>query len=170
MSLFRVPARALFLANLGAAVLAGLGVQTIAERLAEPQRLAAVCRALRRVHRPHARGALSLRERAPARAVFPGQLKPPAGCSTTIDSGSPLAACSGLLVLGSLPFSAARGPRWAGRLIGLLALCELGWYGCSLLQVAPAEQFLGADPISAAIQQLESGFRSRRRWSNQGAR
>ena len=37
MSWFRVPARTLFLANLAGAVLAGLGVQTIINRLAEPR-------------------------------------------------------------------------------------------------------------------------------------
>ena len=64
-----------------------------------------------------------------------------------------VAALIGLLGVGSLArFSLA--PRVAGGLIGALALCELGWYGHSLLQVAPAEQFLGADPVSAALARL----------------
>jgi hypothetical protein len=37
----------------------------------------------------------------------------------------------------------------------MLALCELGWYGNSLLQVAPPELFAGDDPISAALERLE---------------
>jgi hypothetical protein len=35
----------------------------------------------------------------------------------------------------------------AGGLLGLLGLCELGWAGFDLIQVAPAGQFLGPDPI-----------------------
>jgi hypothetical protein len=49
------------------------------------------------------------------------------------------------------------GERWrrtAGALAGLLALVELGWAGYSLVQVAPAERFLGPDPIGATINQL----------------
>ena len=60
-------------------------------------------------------------------------------------------------MFGSLPLS-ARTPRVAGALIGLLALCELGWHGNSLLRVTPAEQFLGADPVSLAIERLELDF------------
>ena len=49
---------------------------------------------------------------------------------------------------------------WPGALIGLLALCELGWHGHSLLQVAPAEQFVGVDPVSEALQRLEADSQS----------
>ena len=42
-----------------------------------------------------------------------------------------------------------------GGLLGLLAICELGWYGFSLLQVAPAERFLGDDPIGPALIRLD---------------
>ncbi len=65
-----------------------------------------------------------------------------------------LGGLAGVLVLGSLPLASSRGPRLAASLIGLLAFCELGWYGNSLLQVAPPELFMGADPVSAAIEGL----------------
>jgi hypothetical protein len=155
MSLFRVPARSLFLANLGASVLAGLGVQTIAEQLAEPRawrRFAARCAVLivllvaalyvigpaRRPGHPSRIAEAALRVLEDDRFRFA------------------LGGLASLLVLGSFPLFSSRGPRLAGRLIGLLAVCELGWYGCSLLQVAPSEMFLGADPVSAAIERLEA--------------
>ena len=43
MSGFRVPARALFLANLGAAVLVGLGAETIQTELTDPKNCASSC-------------------------------------------------------------------------------------------------------------------------------
>ncbi len=155
MSSFRVPARALFLANLAAAVLAGLGIEAIEERLAAPgewRRFAVrfgvfivlIVAALYLVGYAPPSGHVYRAVEAARRVLFDDRFR------------FALGGVLGLLVLGALPFSAARGPRLAARLIGLLAMCELGWYGCSLLQIAPAEQFLGADPISAAIEQLDA--------------
>jgi hypothetical protein len=36
---------------------------------------------------------------------------------------------------------------WAADLLGVVALGELAWYGFAMIQVAPAETFLGPDPI-----------------------
>ena len=91
----------------------------------------------------------------------------PAGQSRAIGRGRPAGARGRLAFVSrsaaSRLFSSwdvlhfrSRAPRLAGGLIGLLALCELGWHGNSLLQVAPAEQFLGADPVSEALERLEA--------------
>jgi hypothetical protein len=153
MSWFRVPARTLFLANLGAAVLAGLGVQTLALRLADRRnwrRFAAWCGAFMFLV------ILALYLIGPARH--------PQNFSRTFEAARrvleddcfrfTLGGLAALLALGCAPH-VRRTPRLAGSLMGVLALCELGWHGYSVLQVAPAEQFVGGDPISAAIARLE---------------
>ena len=153
MSWCRVPARTLFLANLGGAVLAGLGAQTLATRLADRRdwrRFAAWCGAcmfaivlalcvITSVRHPQS----FLQTVEAARRVLRDD------CFRFAFGG--LAA---LLALGCAARS-PRMPRLAGTLIGLLALCELGWHGNALLQVAPAEQFVGGDPVSAALARLE---------------
>ncbi len=153
MSWFRVPARTLFLANLGAAVLAGLGVQALAIRLVDRRnwrRFAAWCGAFMFLI------VLALYLIGPARH--------PQSFSRTVEAARrvieddcfrfTLGGLAALLALGCVPHL-RRAPRLAGGLIGLLALGELGWHGNSLLQVAPAEQFVGADPVSAALARLE---------------
>jgi hypothetical protein len=153
MSWFRVPARTLFLANLGGAVLAGLGVETLATRLADGRawrRFAAWCGAVAFVI------ILAMYAIGPARH--------PRGFSRTFEAARRVLSDNGLrftlgglaaiLALGCSPYS-SRAPRVAGGLIGLLALCELAWQGQSLLLVAPAEQFMGSDPVSAALERLE---------------
>ncbi len=156
VSSFRVPARSLFLANLGGAVLAGLGVQTLASRLSEPRAwrqfaiwsgvaLLLVILSLYLVGHARRPDHFS-RTGAAARRVLTD------GCFQLAFAG----VCA-LLLLGCVPFS-SRGPRLAGSLIGLLALCELGWQGNSLLQVAPVAQFVGADSVSEALQRLEAGL------------
>ena len=74
-----------------------------------------------------------------------------------------------VLAVGSLARLSAA-PRLAGGLIGVLALCELGWHGHSLLQVAPAGQFLGDDPVSAALVRLTPDSAGRGPVRNQGPR
>ncbi len=155
MNGFRVPARTLFLANLAAAVLAGLGVQTMAKRLAQPQawrRFALRCGVLivLVVATLYLIGAAS----GPG-----GSSQAPEAARRVLDDDRfrlALASLGGLLVLGSLPLASSRGPRWAGGLLGILALCELAWYGNSLLQVSPPELFVGADPVSAALERIKA--------------
>ena len=67
------------------------------------------------------------------------------------------AGVSALLLLGCISFS-SRGPRLAGGLIGLLALCELGWHGNSLLQAAPPRSSRAADPVSETLHRLQAGL------------
>ena len=47
-------------------------------------------------------------------------------------------------------------PQLARGLLGLLAMAELSFHGYSLIQVTPAGQFKGADPVSQALQRLWS--------------
>jgi hypothetical protein len=65
-----------------------------------------------------------------------------------------LGGTGGLLLLGRT----AAGPRRravAAGLLGCLALVELGVHGRGLLRVAPAERFLGPDPITAVLRSFE---------------
>jgi hypothetical protein len=144
MGSFRVPARALFLANLAGAVLAGLGIATLRLQYREP-------RAWRRLA---VRLAGALVVVIGVLSVFPlGSSRRGQAAANVLHSGGfwlTLSGVAALVVLGSLSIR-RRNLRLAGRLLGLLALIELGWYGFALLHVAPARQFLGPDPISEAL-------------------
>jgi len=153
MSWFRVPARALFLANLAGAVLAGLGVETLRTRSAHPPiwrglairfvGILGLALACLLVIRQIQRGDASSRMAAAAARVLHDD------CFWLIVGGITALIGIGCLARGW------RARRLAGGLFGLLAICELGWYGFSLLQVAPAERFLDGDPIGAALDRIE---------------
>jgi len=227
MSWFRVPARSLFLANLGAAVLAGLGMQTLISVMGSPSAwrrfalgaalvlailLAALCaidraigadpdsrtvRAARRViHDDGFRltlGAMaailligSFRSSKTSRSAptpgpphpspLPGGARGESGKRRGFFSsrrpvgervaegrvrGLPVGQSnqslfeSALIVSEKSRFS-SRYPKLASGLIGLLAIAELGFHGHSLIQVAPASQFLGSDPVSESLHRLRS--------------
>ena len=61
-----------------------------------------------------------------------------------------------LLIAGCRPIGVG-GRRGIVGLIGVLAMAELAGYGFALIRVAPASRFVGADPVSAAIERLEGG-------------
>jgi hypothetical protein len=153
MQLFRVPGRSLFLAALGTAVLAGMGIDTLGQELATlpawrvyARRIAAVmftiiillvmCQAGSGVSRPG-------RARLAAARVL---------------HDLPFWLCVGSLAiavgLGCLS-PAMRWRRWAGPLMGVIAFVELGWAGYSLIEVAPVERIRGPDPAGAVINRLE---------------
>jgi hypothetical protein len=184
--LMRVPARALFLANLAGAVLAGLGVQVLQTRMAD---LVAWRRLARRLGvvgviaiglllsaPPVSGGRASVRAgsdgwlgQSPALPGTgsgpPGEaapLRPPpagrAGRAAARVLGDPrfwtaIGGTSVLLALGCRPVGVRRRRVIAG-LIGLVGLGELGWYGYALIRVAPAERFVGPDPVGAALARL----------------
>jgi hypothetical protein len=154
MSWFRVPARSLFLANLGAAVLSGLGIQTLQKLMGTPgewNRLALRSALILGT----VLAALCAIDRAPGSVVGARTLL---AAGRVIHDGGfqlTLAALAALLVFGSFRFS-ARNPKLAVGLAGLLAMAELGREGHALIQVAPASQFLGADPVSALLHRLRS--------------
>jgi Bacterial membrane protein YfhO len=149
MSGFRVPARALFLANLGGAVLAGLGVETIRSAMTEPKdwrrlgvRFIGITMILLVGWASTDRGTepveLSRTQRAITRVLHDGCFR------------FALSGMASLVLLGCLP-PRRRNQRLAGSLLGLLALFELGWTGSSLLRVAPAEPFLDTGSMGAAL-------------------
>ena len=149
MSWFRVPARALFLANLAGSVLAGLGVDTLQTRMAEPQawrKLAGrffliavtVLAILLMIRHAHEADGSSRTAAASRRVLEDGRFWLTLGAMTV------------LILVASFARS-SRIPHLAGGLLGLVALCELGWCGFSLIRVAPAERFLGGDAIGAAL-------------------
>jgi len=152
MSWFRVPARSLFLANLAAAVLVGLGVETLWIRMAGPhawRRFALRCAGIMFMILVGlcwiARG---FESHGPARVAEAAR--------RVLDDGSfwfTLSGMATLLVVGCVP-PVTRNARLATALFGLLAVAELGWQGYAHLPVAPAERFAGIDPAGLALLRL----------------
>ena len=148
MSWFRVPARALFLANVAAAVLAGLGVETLRKHMTAPRNWHALARRF---------AAIASLVVAALLAILlvrgtDGSSRSAAATAQVIRAGCfwlTIGGMGGLICVGTLSGQPA-GRRWAGGLMGLVALCELGSYGFTLMRVAPAERFLGDDPVGAA--------------------
>jgi len=177
MDRFRVPARSLFLANLGAAVLCGLGVETLLKytplgdpwrRLERYYRLgaAAVVAGLLLIgalggpfdpdwvpQRPLPQEIRFGQAWTPTRAV-PGPRISHAA-ARLLHSGLFWLGLGGtgvLLVLGrSATAPATRRGTVAAALLGGLALVELGLHGHAVVRVTPAERFLGRDPISTVL-------------------
>jgi hypothetical protein len=150
MSGFRVPARALFLANLAGAVLAGLGVETLRSVMTEPKDWRTLARRLI--------GAMMI-------LIAGWSLTSQASDSTELSRTGhaitrvlrdgcfwlALSGMASLVVVGCLP-PHYRNQRVAASLLGLLALFELSWSGSSLLRVAPAARLLDASSIGAALE------------------
>jgi len=152
MSWFRVPARSLFLAALGAAVLAGMGIDTLRRQLAD-------LRSWRRYARRFAAVMLAV---LVLLLLFQAQRGSPLSPRTARAAGRVLhdprfwLSVVGLTILTAMGYL-GQGERWrrsAGTLAGLLAFVELGWAGYSLIQVAPPEKFLGPEPVGTTIIRL----------------
>jgi hypothetical protein len=154
MDRFRVPSRSLFLASLGASVLAGMGVDALRTRVEEAKGWARLARrsvvvglvlalvVLIGGQRGSSQGLDRIKEidrftlglgRLARDPVFFAALVVPAG----------------LLVLGS------RRPehrKTIAAALGVLGLVELGVHGHNLIVTTPASRFLGLDPIGEALQ------------------
>jgi hypothetical protein len=174
----RVAARSLFLANMAAAVLAGLGMQTLQGRMVN---LIAWRRATWRLG---AGGVIAVgllvaihRGRTPEpddspRTVTAPPTHPAHGRTARATARilgdarfwTAIGGLSTLLAAGCRPIGVRRRRVIAG-LVGVVALGELGWYGSSLIRVAPAEQFVGQDPVSAALARLGTENQTSRRCS-----
>ncbi|MHB1557616.1 MAG: hypothetical protein ACYC61_09065 [Isosphaeraceae bacterium] len=173
MSAFRVPSRSLFLANLAGAVLAGLGMETLLSRMGQRgswRRFAptmfvvsALLLSLLWFVRIPVHSDVSRQTRpiavspiAPSRPPSEGRAAM-AASRVLGDRGFQLALGGGmtLAIAAMFPIGTRRRRIIVG-LLGVVALAELGWRGFSLLQVAPASQFTGVDPISAEILRLGS--------------
>jgi hypothetical protein len=168
IGLIRVPARSLFLANLGGAVLAGLGIQTLQMRMASHAawrrsawRLGSAGIVVIGVLVLVQRGRTTGPDHPPAKAMGavsaplapPGSGRAARAASRVLGDKRFWSAIGGMMVLigvGCGPIGARRRRGIVG-LVGLFALGELGWYGYALIQVAPAERFVGPDPVSAAL-------------------
>ena len=174
VSVIRVPARSLFLANLAVAVLSGLGLETMQSRMAGLD-------AWRRLAwRLGAVGVVAIvllfviqfnrssgPKRAPARPVAdtPAPPSPPASGRTARAATRVLGDPRFWTAIGGMAVLVAVGCRPVGRnrrrgiigLTGLVALGELGWYGFVLMRVTPADSIVGPDPIAEAIKSLEEG-------------
>jgi hypothetical protein len=174
VSLIRVPARSLFLANLAGAVLAGLGMRTLQTQMAGIgawRRLAWRFGAVAAVSiglllaiwigdKPARKGAESTSGRRASMKA--GPLRPPtSGRSARAASrvlGDPrfwsaIGGTAILAVIGCRPIGVRR-RRAIVALIGLVALGELGWYGFALLRLTPLARVVGPDPVSAALTRL----------------
>jgi hypothetical protein len=163
MSWFRVPARSLFLANLAAAMLTGLGVDALAQaNRATWQRFArwfvvvaiVVIGSLTLVRN----GGMPAPERATHEEVPNSETvpaKPPSAGRPAMAAERVVSDCgfwfalAGIAVLIGVAGVCSRqgGRQLALRSLGLLALCELGWSGYALLKTAPTRQFVGSNPL-----------------------
>jgi hypothetical protein len=174
MGRFRVPSRSLFLATLGASVLAGFGVEALGRLALSAERWrwfdrrvrlgAAIVVAGLAVVPLVARFEPARAPKVEARAepIFYGRpaVRNELGVAVRVQGAAGRVARSGTfwLALGGTLAVLAYGSRArdGGRLpaswaLGALALVELGLHGHALLKVAPADRFLGPDPISAAL-------------------
>ena len=153
MSWFRVPARALFLANVAGAVLAGLGVDALQRHMPLS----------RDWHKLAARFVVIILMLLAGIFSFlfvrgtDGSSRTAAAIIRVLTNGCfwfALAGMTASIHLGSL-FRSPEIRRRATGLLGLLALCELGWYGFALLRVVPSDRFLGEDWVGTALIRLD---------------
>lgn len=175
MDRFRVPARSLFLATLGGAMLAGQGVEALRSNTADAlrwKRLARWCgisaTALALVVLA-GRGLADRRDSARVvldrptltthdRANGLNRPAPPPELDLWLLSLSRISAepmfwiALGGLTLGIAWASHRPGHRHGiAPALSLLGLVELGWYGFCLIATTPVDRFLGPDPISEAL-------------------
>ncbi|HEV3162958.1 MAG TPA: hypothetical protein VGZ22_02875 [Isosphaeraceae bacterium] len=186
MNQFRVPARSLFLASLGAAVLAGLGLEVIGLACARAVTDWPACaRRFRRVvtilllglgigqviawrveaSRAHRPDPAQLLVRGLHHAGLSERSRFALGAARIVQEPVFWVALAGT-TMGL--FWLARRPGEGRRVsvaLGVLALVELGSYGHALIKTAPAGQFLGIDPVSESLARVSppGSFRIRAR-------
>jgi hypothetical protein len=171
MDRFRAPSRSLFLASLGAAILAGLGAGALRQGMPERVR-GRISRGYRRLAVGIAcallAGSLLAETLGPAviEAAEEGSAAPPSwmwryrlrepdrwllACERIRGDAWFWVALVGVAaVLDGWRRQPAGGGR-AARWLGALALLELAAQGARLIEVAPASRFLGPDPVARAI-------------------
>ncbi len=163
MDRFRVPSRALFLATLGAAILAGYGVEAPRARSADraawarlARRWAAVAIALG-LAVAAGRGLADRRDVAASVLDRPATARVPESDRWLLGlarlSGDPtfwLALTGPTLALG-WGWLRPTGRRAVAATLGGLALIELGLYGHASIATAPAARFLGPNAIDEAL-------------------
>ncbi len=175
MDRFRVPSRALFLASLGASVLAGFGVEALRsvrdrtawDRLARRWGIVAATLATAILAGRWSAGQGAVVESdfrrppiAGALATGPGRL--PEGARWLLGLSRLSRDPAFWLVLGGTTIGLAwgrghpRDRRAVAAALGLLGLGELAWHGHEVIATSPAARFLGPDPIGRALR-LASG-------------
>ena len=161
MDRFRVPSRSLFLASLGASILAGLGVETLRARSGEPwgrlvQRSGTLA-AFLAVIVLTGRGLVDRQEMTPHRSTTKRSGRVPEIDRMLMGLSRLSADPSFWLALGGMTGGLALARRRPGdrkaiaAALGLLGLVELGFHGHALIVTSPASRFLGPDPISEAL-------------------
>jgi hypothetical protein len=189
METLRVPARALFLANLAAAVLAGLGVDALRPILTDPPQARRLARRIGILAISAGIAIFVLRLQAESEGArprknpslagkwpslpLPADNLPPAPPRLTRPAGiqkhevdaiigrivtePPFwISATALLALAVIagPGRLKRHHALTARLLGLIALAEVTWYGNQLIRTAPADRFVGPSPIESALSDL----------------
>ncbi|WP_435016595.1 hypothetical protein TA3x_004165 [Tundrisphaera sp. TA3] len=156
---FRVPARTLFLASLGASLLAGFGVDSLRRIAGQPDAWAAWCRVTARITLILAglvlAGTWAQAFASPADPTIrriPDYARILPAISQVGHQWIFWLALMGLWVASRFGRSSSLLRGSLATWLGLWGLAELGAYGASLILVAPPGAFLGPDPISSAIE------------------
>jgi hypothetical protein len=150
MDRFRVPGRSLFLATLGASVLAGLGFETLANRsvgLEGWKRLEWTVRQAAMLVAAGLMVGIGLGFGFPSKVSL--------AASRLSRDGVFWLAFGGIVVAVAWGRRRTADGQVVAVVLGVLAQVELGLHGQAILRVAPADQFLGPDPISAALLRAE---------------
>ena len=149
---FRVPARALFLANVAGAVMAGLGVDVLRTRFTRPRDWQRFATIIVRVSVVLVVTLLAIRgfyqSDRPSRTA--------AAINNVLGGGGFWVSLCGIALMAWIG-SGRSGPelrRWAVPMIVLLAVGELSGYGYRLVHVCPPERFLGQDNLGTALARL----------------
>ena len=155
MDRFRVPGRSLFLASLGASMLAGLGVEALRARSGEPwgrlaRRFATFAAVVALV--VLAGGTSSHRPTASRKhGRVPEVQRASMGLARLSRDPTFWLALGGMTAGLALGAIRPGGRRAIAAALGLLGLAELGADGRALIVTSPASRFLGPDPISEAL-------------------
>ena len=170
MDRFRVPARSLFLASLGASMLAGLGVDALRARSGESKGWSQLARRVtigaavlwlvvlsgsqlarsREIVSNSPRNLTAVRNQGDRMPESDRLFLGLARLASDPTFHGPLAGTTLFLILG-VKFPGRR--RAIACSLGLLGLVELGFHGHSLIATTPADRLLGPDPISVALEQ-----------------
>ncbi len=166
MDRFRVPGRSLFLAALGVALLAGLGVEVIARRPEGWERWwrLAIGLAVGLGGLLLAAGMMDGSRNAATRPVDELGRWLRVGANLAGDPFAWATLLVPVVAFGRLRRRPGNGPRVAA-VLGTLALAELAAHAFVLIRVAPVDRFCGPDALAAAIDRVrpEKPFRVRAR-------
>jgi hypothetical protein len=152
MDRFRVPARSLFLASLGASMLAGMGVEALRARWQESRSWARLARrfsvcALVLVLMICAGSVI--RDSSPDRSTEFDRLRQ--GCTRLSSDPIFLGASAGTALLLAFGWWRPESRKAVAAALGLLGLVELGIHGHGVIRTTPVDRFLGHDPISEVL-------------------